>query len=155
MGKKYKDRNFYRKKKYYSKHKEVSKEENCPPINLHEQAAEAILCELKEKDGVFHFVIRKHTLDQAGIDWVIGKHVQIEGHSRDFRLHIQHKSSEQQASRFKNLNPCIPIWVHNYSTPFLDGKINLLKLIVKQLARVSSTQLEFFEKKLCQFESLK
>ena len=124
------------------------------PNNPHEQDAEKILLELKNKDKVFGFVERNNSIDSIGIDWVVGRHVKVSKHSRKLRVHIQHKVREKDAAYFRDRNPCIPVWIHHQSTSALDGKINVLKIIVKALGRVSSSHIDFFKEKLEYFENL-
>lgn len=152
MKKKHKfTKGFKRTQGFYFK-KQANIEKPCAPINLHEQSAEAILLELRDKDEVFDFVLRKHSIDQVGIDWVLGKYVHVKERMRDLRVHIQHKASEKDAMHFRDLNPCIPVWVHNYNMPASDGKINLLRLIVRIMQKIPSSHTDFFIQKLKQFE---
>ncbi|OGF62053.1 hypothetical protein A2926_01675 [Candidatus Giovannonibacteria bacterium RIFCSPLOWO2_01_FULL_44_40] len=145
---------FKRTQGFYSK-RQSGAEKPCAPINLHEQSAEAILLELRDKYEVFDFVLRKHSMDQVGIDWVLGKYVHVKKRMRDLRIHIQHKASEKDAAYFRDLNPCIPVWVHHHDTTVLDGKIHLLRLVVQVMQKTSSSHVDFFVKKLQQLEGEK
>lgn len=127
----------------------------CEATSQHEKAAESIVHELRDKDGVFHFTKRKESLNQVGIDWVLGRNVKVGKHTRELRIHIQHKANEHDANYFSNLNPCIPVWEHHVSAHPIDGKINLLKLVVIVLKKANSPHTDFFEEKLREFEHLK
>lgn len=152
MKKKHKFTKGFRPKQGFYSSKKNSAEKPCPPINFHEDDAEKILFELRDKDEVFDFVLRKHSIDQVGIDWVLGKYVHVKERMKDLRIHIQHKASEKDAIYFRDLNPCIPVWIHNHTTPLLEGKINLLRLVVRVMQKIPSSHTDFFVQKLKQFE---
>jgi len=59
------------------------------------------------------------------------------------------------ARQFAETNPCIPIWVYRLEMPVLEGKIDILNIIVKVLAIVSSPHVKIFKEKLAYFESLR
>ncbi|KKT20752.1 hypothetical protein A3H05_01445 [Candidatus Giovannonibacteria bacterium RIFCSPLOWO2_12_FULL_43_26] len=123
--------------------------------NFHERAAILILEELMFADKVFAFVERNRGLDGAGIDFIVGRHVRCGRNGRILRIHIQHKPSMRAARQFAETNPCIPIWVYRLEMPVLEGKIDILNIIVKVLAIVSSPHVKIFKEKLAYFESLR
>ncbi|MDP3935009.1 MAG: hypothetical protein Q8Q46_02235 [Candidatus Giovannonibacteria bacterium] len=120
----------------------------------HEEAAAFVLTELL-KDRVFVFVHRNPGLDGEGIDFIIGRFVRYGERWKMLRIPIQHKPSMWEARRFAEANPCIPVWVHRRGMPVLDGKINILNIVVEVLAKVPSPYIVVFEQKLAHFESLR
>lgn len=115
----------------------------------HEKYAESVLLEMRDKDGVFDFVIYKESFDQVGIDWVVGIFVETHRRKKELRLFIQHKSSEESAAFFAERNPCVILWNVHCSTPSLKAKISLLESVILWLSRIPKNQnTEFFEDKL-------
>ena len=132
----------------------------CPaPKNPHEEAAEKVVMQLCDEDSVFTFARRNNYLDREGLDWVLGRHVRVSDkrrrHSRELRIHIQHKASESAANKFRRTNPSLPVWVHHASMTVLEGKINLLNLVVNLLESAFSPYAEIFKQKLSYFEDIR
>lgn len=115
----------------------------------HERYAESILLEMRDKDGIFDFVVYKESFDQIGIDWVAGIFVEAHGKQKELRLFIQHKSSEESAAFFVQRNPCVILWIVRCSSSSLEAKISLLENTIEWLSRIpQNPNTIFFEEKL-------
>ncbi|MEK7503076.1 MAG: hypothetical protein AAB556_01370 [Patescibacteria group bacterium] len=121
----------------------------------HEQCAEAILLEMRDKDGVFDFIVRKEVFDQIGIDWIAGRYVKVGEKQKELRIFIQHKSSKESAFFFAQRNPCSILWIVDCSTTPIKAKLSLLRLVIRELSRIKSNpNVQFFKEKLNELKNL-
>lgn len=151
MGRKQKQK---KSQKYSAPKQQTKYEQGGAFANESEEYAESILLELRDKEGVLDFVTHHRVLDDAGIDWVVGRYLTSFKHRRILRIHIQQKSSEGAVAEFMRFNPCIPVWVVRVETDPLQAKIALVRIIIDALNHRGSPEADFFIQKLKYFADL-
>ena len=118
--------------------------------NDNEILAISLAQELIDKFEVFDKCIVSLALDEAGIDLLLVKRMDS---NKDFRFHIQHKSSKKGSHFFTKYNPCIPVWIVNKSDSPHEAIISLLNIIVEKTSKESKNH-QFFAKKLQEIKKL-